>query len=1096
MRKDIEVAKELLMYLLTKLGDDLTDENCYYYDYDKIEYRESYLSKINIRHFKLQNSNIILFLNGLFYNYSERFQSCLKESIGKYFDNIFLFLVINIIFACNINENMKLYDLTQIVEYNTNGEKSSSLCLDLCTASLKLIQNMCEGHNQIFQQRFFNYKINIDEMKYINKKVEREILFTLSKKEDDEYYLIYNKTRKKKKTKRPKIIPSKRALMLNSPWFKKIYLYLNAPEHQKIFDTPELKIIDILRMYLEKLELRKKEGKPIDEVSEQELLERERRKREEEAKKKTKFQMHEILEEFLKKPINDSVSRRSSFSKNNAIEIDDKEEEARDLQYLREKKYSFLNFLFNNMRLIIDNIHISDKLKSQIFKETQTLKSTEDILDIYQHISDLVVEMIQGTGADNFNNFYRKLTRNYQVLDEQNHLNAESLESFLFIHHCFEVSKILWKENNLFNSNLNIVCLNLFQIINNIIGQQLNDISLIKILVKIFPPEKLLNVISEYLKGLAMHHLNDIDYESEEFDEELFGFEFDSVVFDKLVNAFKSNQDIHEDPIFSLAAQMYLFIIILGKNYKVEEAIKAIDYENRELYKEKTTKLEKTKSLRQIQSIKEVQGGLASCPSFLSEIAVKKKKQKYKKKKGNVMSKLNNYIITAKFFHKVIKNCEFMIEKDDKLNLKTIYFIINPMVYYIDKNNIENFFDDVDRSSSITKLKAFMKSLNSYLYEVMFKYKTFKDNVEIKNMYETEYNYIDLANLCITLVINIILILFLSKEDTALSLSNILVTILGIFQILFNLYYLSIYYKSKYKFNVLVIQSEYENKKMELLDKLKVYVFDSFIFHEDTYFMTLIIITSVLALISDNFKFLFSLQLLSAVKLQKTIKLVVIAIISQLPKFFCLFGFLLIYIYFYANISYNFMRDEFVIEIEGGTEENVCSTLLECTFTYFNHGLRSGGGIGDILAEVPYGKGMYWFRFLNDFIFFASVILIVLNMLLGVIVSFFFEIREEEDFKENDIKNNCFICNIDRATFERNKIKFEDHRKFEHNIKLYIRFLVGLKLVNEKDLDAEQSFIVNCIKKEEIKVFPVGASSSIGIKNEEESTEAEEEEES
>ena len=447
---DIEVAKELLMYLLTKLGDDLTDENCYYYDYDKLEYRESYLSKINIRHFKLQNSNTLMFLNGLFYNYSERFQSCLKESIGKYFDNIFIFLIINIIFACNINENMKLYDLSQIVEYNSNGEKNRSLCLDLCTSCIKLIQNMCEGHNQIFQQRFFNYKINIDEMKYLNKKVEREIIYNLQKKEDDEYYLIYNKTRKKKKTKRPKIIPSKRALMLNSPWFKKIYLYLNAPEHQKIFDTPELKIIDILRMYLEKLELRKREGKPIDEVSEQELLERERRRREEEAKKKDKLQMHEILEEFLKKPINDSVSRRSSFSKHNAIEIDDKEEEARDLQFLREKKYSFLNFLFNNMRLIIDNIHISDKLTSHLFKETQNLKSTEDIIDIYQHISDLVIEMIQGTGVDNFNNFYRKLTRNYQVLDEQNHLNPEAMESFLFIHHCLEVSKILWQENIIF----------------------------------------------------------------------------------------------------------------------------------------------------------------------------------------------------------------------------------------------------------------------------------------------------------------------------------------------------------------------------------------------------------------------------------------------------------------------------------------------------------------------------------------------------------------------------------------------------------------------------------------------------------------------
>ena len=73
--------------------------------------------------------------------------------------------------------------------------------------------------------------------------------------------------------------------MLNSEWFKNIFLYLNNPEQQKVFDKPESKIIDILRKYLEKLELRKKEGKPINEVSEQELLERERKRKEEENKK-------------------------------------------------------------------------------------------------------------------------------------------------------------------------------------------------------------------------------------------------------------------------------------------------------------------------------------------------------------------------------------------------------------------------------------------------------------------------------------------------------------------------------------------------------------------------------------------------------------------------------------------------------------------------------------------------------------------------------------------------------------------------------------------------------------------------------------------
>ena len=1094
---DIEIGKEVLMYLLNKMGDDLTDENCYYFDYDKVEYREAYLSKINIRHFKLQNANTILFLNGLFYNYSEHFQSYLRESIGKYFDSIFIFLVINIIFACNINENMKLYNIDQIVEYNNNGERMRSLCLDLCTASTKLIQNMCEGHNQIFQQRFFNYKLNIDLMTYIDKEIEKEIDFNIQKEEDDEYYLIYHidKNPKKKKKQRPKIIPSKRALMLNSQWFKNVYIYLNNPDNQHIFRLPELKIIDILRMYIEQLDQRKKEGRVLEEVPDQEEIERERKRREEEDKKKERPQMHTILQDFLKKPINLNQSRRSSYRKSNMIEVDDKEEEAKDKQYLRDKKYSFLNFLFNNMRLIIDNIHISDKLRSQMFKETQKLKSTEDILDIYQHFADLVVEMIQGTGIDNFDNFYKKLTRHYQVLDDGNNLNTESLESFLFIHHCLEMAKFLWQGSNLFSSNLITICLNLFQIINNIITQQLNDIALIKILTKIFPPEKLLNVICEYLKGLSLRHLNQHEYDTEEFEEELFGYEFDLTTFNKLKSSFKSTQDIHEDTIFSLASQMYLFITILGKNYKVEEAMKILDYENKELHKAKENKLEKSKSLRHVQSIKDSPGGLMSCPSFLGDVSLKRKKQKFKNKKGSVMSKLNNYIITAKFFHKVIKNCEFMIENLDKLNLKTVYFIVDPRVYYIDKNNIENFFNEVDRSSSTTKLKAFIKSLNNYLYEVIFKYKTFQKNPELKALYEIDYKNIDFINLCISLIINVILVLFLDKEDEVFSIVNIFTAILSVIQILFNIVFLVIYYRSKYKFNVFFCESEYADKEMNIFDKLKVYVFDSFVFHDDVYLMILIMVMDFLGLISDKLKFLYSLQLLSVIKFVETIKIIVIAFQSQMLKLISILGFLLIFIFFYANLSYRFLQGEFNIEIEGGVEDNVCSSLLECTITYFNHGVRSGGGIGDILAEVPYDNSMYWVRFFNDFIFFILAILILLNMIFGVIVSIFSEIREKANFKENDQNNKCFICNIDRAIFERLKIKFEDHKKFEHNIKTYIRFLIGLKLVNEKDLDADQSFIVNCIKKEEIKVFPVGVSSSTGAKKEEDSTEAEEEEE-
>lgn len=78
--------------------------------------------------------------------------------------------------------------------------------------------------------------------------------------------------------------------------------------------------------------------------------------------------------------------------------------------------------------------------------------------------------------------------------------------------------------------------------------------------------------------------------------------------FNKLKNTFKSNQDIHEDTIFSLASQIYLFITILAKNYKVEEALKILDYENKELHQAKKSKLEKSKSLKQVQSIKDSLG--------------------------------------------------------------------------------------------------------------------------------------------------------------------------------------------------------------------------------------------------------------------------------------------------------------------------------------------------------------------------------------------------------------------------------------------------------------------------------------------------------
>jgi hypothetical protein len=245
--------------------------------------------------------------------------------------------------------------------------------------------------------------------------------------------------------------------------------------------------------------------------------------------------------------------------------------------------------------------------------------------------------------------------------------------------------------------------------------------------------------------------------------------------------------------------------------------------------------------------------------------------------------------------------------------------------------------------------------------------------------------------------------------------------------------------------------------------------------------MILNILIGSLGLVSSYSTFLFSLQLLTVIKFVPTIKEIVIAFKLRFSQLISMIGFLGILIFFYSNIGFHFLSDEFVLELESGEMENLCGTLLECSITYFNLGVRSGGGIGDLLGMKSFkDQSTYWLRWVTDMIFYITVILLLLNMINGVIVSTFSQIREESNEKEEDINNKCFICNIDRVEFEKRKIAFADHLKYEHNTITYIRFFIYLKLVNEKDLDADQSFIIQCVKDRDIMCFPVLRSFSVG----------------
>lgn len=59
-------------------------------------------------------------------------------------------------------------------------------------------------------------------------------------------------------------------------------------------------------------------------------------------------------------------------------------------------------------------------------------------------------------------------------------------------------------------------------------------------------------------------------------------------------------------------------------------------------------------------------------------------------------------------------------------------------------------------------------------------------------------------------------------------------------------------------------------------------------------------------------------------------------------------------------------------------------------------------------------EGKYFLRFIFDNIFNIMLVWIVINLVGGIIIDRFRELKDALDYREKDEKNLCFICGFDR----------------------------------------------------------------------------------
>uniref|UniRef100_A0A8C5HEF6 Inositol 1,4,5-trisphosphate receptor n=1 Tax=Gouania willdenowi TaxID=441366 RepID=A0A8C5HEF6_GOUWI len=196
----------------------------------------------------------------------------------------------------------------------------------------------------------------------------------------------------------------------------------------------------------------------------------------------------------------------------------------------------------------------------------------------------------------------------------------------------------------------------------------------------------------------------------------------------------------------------------------------------------------------------------------------------------------------------------------------------------------------------------------------------------------------------------------------------------------------------------------------------------------------------------------------------------------------------LILVYLFSIVGYIFFKDDFILEVdripnttlsESITShlfiydmERTCDSLLMCIVTVLSHGLRSGGGVGDVLRKPSKEEPLFAARVIYDLLFFFMVIIIVLNLIFGVIIDTFADLRSEKQKKEEVLKTTCFICGLERDKFDNKTVTFEGHIKEEHNMWHYLFFIVLVKVKDSTEYTGPESYVAEMIKEHNLDWFP------------------------
>ncbi|KAL4219957.1 hypothetical protein ACF0H5_020368 [Mactra antiquata] len=247
-----------------------------------------------------------------------------------------------------------------------------------------------------------------------------------------------------------------------------------------------------------------------------------------------------------------------------------------------------------------------------------------------------------------------------------------------------------------------------------------------------------------------------------------------------------------------------------------------------------------------------------------------------------------------------------------------------------------------------------------------------------------------------------------------------------------------------------------------------------------TIYYVLFLACSIAGTVTDGYFFAF--HLLHITELNQLLKRVIQAVTTNGKSLLLVALLGLAIFYIYALILFAFYRD-WMWKSDDGRH---CRNVYECFISILHHGLVEGPYTqfeGNMSSSFYEAIGITFF----DVSFFIIITTIGLNIIFGIIVDTFSQLRDSKWEIDKDMQNNCFICSRESYDFERQGGGFQKHVKDEHYQWAYLFFFIHLDETRPNDYSALELYVYKLLMINNFDFFPLNR--ALSLENEEDSNE-------